>query len=176
LLEDLTAEEGQMQIKARAGDDTPRHGWMWRLTAGLALAGILAGCTVSQALKTTPGTDLSLLQPGTPRSQVEALLGAPIKELKTKGGVRYRTYHFFEASKPSGTLALANAGLDVVTVGMWELVAEKSGYFDNRPRGQVLAVTYDDRDQVIDVFPDFNFIPELPADGRRSSLPPTPTR
>jgi hypothetical protein len=162
-----------MQPRIGVPGDTPRFiAVFWpRLAIGFALAWLFTGCTVTQALKTTPGTDLSSLRPGTPQSQVEALLGAPIKELKTRGGVPYRTYFFVEGTKPNGTLALANAGLDVVTIGMWELVAEKSGSLENRPSAHVLAVTYDDRNQVIDVFPDFNTLPELPIDGRRPASP-----
>lgn len=142
------------------------------LLLGVALAG---GCSVRQALEAQPGTDLSPVTRGAPRAQVESLLGEPIKALKTRDGVLYRTYYYQEPTTPRGDLALANAGLDVLTFGMWELVRTKSGYLENRPLGSVLAVTYDNGDRVIDVFPEFNTLPELPADGRRPATAPSPT-
>jgi hypothetical protein len=147
-------------------------------TAALALVLVLcafsAGCSVREALEAKPGTDLSELKPGTSRAKVESVLGDPIKTMKTKDGVVYRTYFYREPTIPRGDLAFANAGLDVVTFGMWEIVRTKSGYLENRPLGTVLAVTYDKSDQVIDVFPDFNLIPGIPADGRRTTPLPQP--
>jgi hypothetical protein len=144
------------------------------LALALALAGSVAGCSVREALEAKPGTDLSEVKPGTSRAKVESVLGDPIKTMKTKDGVVYRTYFYREPTIPRGDLALANAGLDVVTFGMWEIVRTKSGYLENRPLGTVLAVTYDKSDQVIDVFPDFNLIPGIPADGRRTTPLPQP--
>jgi hypothetical protein len=139
------------------------------IAIALLLAAAATGCSVRQALEAQPGTDLSELRPGTPRARVETVLGEPIKTMKTRDGVVYRTYFYREPTVPRGDLALANAGLDVVTFGMWELVRTKSGYLENRPLGTVLAVTYDKSDQVIDVFPDFNLLPGIPADGRRAT-------
>lgn len=145
------------------------------IALALLLSAAATGCSVRQALEAQPGTDLSELKPGTPRAKVEAVLGEPIKTLKTRDGVVYRTYFYREPTEPRGDLALANAGLDVVTFGMWELVRTKSGYLENRPLGTVLAVTYDKSDQVIDLFPDFNLLPAIPADGRRTTPLQQPT-
>jgi hypothetical protein len=142
------------------------------IALALLVAAAATGCSVREALEAQPGTDLSELKPGTPRAKVETVLGEPIKTMKTRDGVVYRTYFYREPTAPRGDLALANAGLDVVTFGMWELVRTKSGYLENRPLGTVLAVTYDKSDQVIDVFPDFNLLPGIPADGRRTAPPP----
>jgi hypothetical protein len=142
----------------------------------LLLAGALSGgCSVGQALQAQPGTDLSRVTPGAPRAQVESVLGEPIKALKTRDGVLYRTYYYREPTPPRADLALANAGLDVVTFMMWELLRTKSGYLENQPMGSVVAVTYDNGERVIDVFPDFNTLPELPANGRRAPAPPAPS-
>jgi hypothetical protein len=135
-------------------------------------ASMTSACSVRQALESQPGTDLSKIAPGASRGQVESVLGEPIKTLKTAEGVLYRTYFFREPTPPRGDLALANAGLVVVTFGMWEIVRTKSGYLENRPRGNVLAVTYDGGDKVLDVFPDFNTLPALPPDGRRGTTRP----
>lgn len=145
----------------------PRSSLRIRAAVTVLLGAVATGCSVRQALEAQPGTDLSTVTPGTARPQVEAVLGEPIKTLKTRDGVVYRTYFFREATVPRGDLALANAGLDVVTFGMWEIVRTKSGYLENRPLGSVLAVTYDKSDRVIDVFPDFNTLPAIPPDGRR---------
>jgi hypothetical protein len=143
-----------------------------RLLGGAALAlavTMTSACSVWQALEAQPGTDLAKVTPGASRAQVESTLGEPIKTLKTRDGVVYRTYHFRAPAPGRGDLALANAGLDLVTFGMWEIVRTKSGSLENRPQGGVLAVTYDGSDRVLDVFPDFNTLPALPADGRRPS-------
>ena len=137
------------------------------LLALLVLAAMTGGCSVQQALTAQPGTDLSVLAPGAARSQVEYVLGPPIKTLRTRGGVVYSTYYIRSGTEQRTDLALANAGLDVVTLGLWELVHRRQGYLENRPRSEVMAVTYDDADRVIDLFPDFNYIAEMPADGRR---------
>lgn len=134
----------------------------------LVMAAMAGGCSVQQSLTAQPGTDLSVLVPGATRTQVESVLGPPIKSLRTRGGVAYSTYYIRADTEHRTDLALANAGLDVVTLGLWELVYRRQGYLENRPRSEVMAVTYDDADRVIDLFPDFNYIAEVPADGRRA--------
>jgi hypothetical protein len=160
-------------MKLRPGKDEHRRSGASRVAAILVAIVLSGGCSVRQALEPEPGTDLSTVVPGATRAQVEAALGEPIKTLKTRDGVLYRTYYYRQATEPRGDLALANAGMDFLTFGMWELVRTKSGYLENRPLGSVLAVTYDNSDRVIDVFPDFNVLPQLPADGRRAPPPPS---
>lgn len=140
-----------------------RHG----VLALLVLATMTSACSVRQSLTAQPGTDLSALGWGATRAQVESVLGPPIKTLRTRGGVVYSTYYFQSGTPKRTDLALANAGLDVATLGLWELVHQRQGYLENRPRNDVMAVSYDEVDRVIDLFPDFNRIAEMPADGRR---------
>jgi len=163
-----------MRLSAHPLARPGRSGELLRTIGVLVCVLVLCACTVRQALTPQPGTDLSPLQPGTSKASVDKLFGPPIKEWKTPGGVKYGTYLYQEGTKANGGLAAANAGLTLITFGMWEIIAAKQGSLQNRGPTMPLAVSYDAADKVVDIFPEFNDLPELPPDGRRTSLKPLP--
>jgi hypothetical protein len=130
-------------------------------------AGLLPGCTISHALKGEPGKDLSSLRPGITRAQVEQVVGQTEREWTTALGVRYRLYRYDAGKPPSGDAAGANALMDVLSVGMFELfVLGDPGLDASKRETHDLAVSYDKEDAVIGIFKNVGTTTQLPADGR----------
>lgn len=141
--------------------------------AGLAIACLivfttacLPGCTINHALKGEPGKDLSALKPGMTRTQVEQVVGQTEREWVTSLGVRYRLYRYDAGIPPSGDSAGANALMDVLSVGLFELFVLMDPEMDVAKREiHELAVSYDKDDVVIGIFKDVRTNTTLPADG-----------
>lgn len=138
-----------------------------RCITGLAF---LQACAVGSALHTQKGTDVSGIRPGTPRSEVERLVGAPQREWTTAAGVRYRLYSRLGDAPPDASVAAAWAGMDIVTLGIVEMVPllAKQDLYERRHQHPI-AVSYDEDERVIGVFPNATEFDTLPADGRALS-------
>jgi hypothetical protein len=138
--------------------------WLVQCMTALAL---LQACAIGSALSTQKGADISGIAPGAPRSEVERLVGAPQREWTTAAGVRYRLYSRLGDAPPDAGVAAAWAGMDIVTLGIIEMVplfAKQNAYERRHPHP--MAVSYDKDDRVIGVFPNGTEFDELPADGR----------
>jgi len=83
---------------------------------------LAAGCSVGMALHGEQQRDLSTLQVGAERSQVETTLSAPASEVPLPDGRTQCTYFFEVGNEPSAGRAVAHGVMDVLTLGVWELV------------------------------------------------------
>lgn len=108
----------------------------------------LQGCSVMLALKQPEKKNLTVLEPGTPRSTVVKELGSPIKTDEVKGA-NIDVFQFSEGY--SRELKMLRAGLhltaDAFTFGIWELfgiIIEKG----IRPPETSLEVHYDADDRL----------------------------
>jgi len=82
----------------------------------------LAGCSVGMAMSGKEQKDTSILFPGSPRSVVIAKLGPPETSTKSKDGCYIDSYIITKGNAPSTGRAVAHGALDLLTLGIWEVV------------------------------------------------------
>lgn len=83
---------------------------------------LAAGCSVGMALHGEQQKDLSSLKVGADRSQVETTLLVPASEVSLPDGRTQCTYFFEVGNEPSAGRAAMHGVMDVLTLGVWELV------------------------------------------------------
>jgi hypothetical protein len=155
---------------------------MHRLTHGFlvkpALAAfgcvLLAGCLAVQQVKTTPGTNLNSVKGGATRSEVEALLGGPLRTWRPNERVVYRLYAYQRPLQADYAGAGFIVTMDVISAGMWELlfpIGEKKEDLQRRPPVARLWLSFDANDRVLGSFREMDVLPEdgLPARPSQSS-------
>ena len=89
---------------------------------GLAML-VLAGCSVGMAASGHKKMDTSIVFPGSNRAVIISKLGAPETSRKLENGKRQDSYLIQEGNESSSGRAWAHAGLDLLSLGFWELVA-----------------------------------------------------
>jgi len=129
----------------------------------LLLVGI-TGCTVSKFATPVEGKDVTTVQPGSTREQLEALLGACIREWNSETGILYCMYEF-DAGYPGDKASAALwAVLDVMSLGLFELYPAIGVYPEDPTEGQHLKsriiVSYDNDGNVLGVFDEFAVLPD----------------
>jgi len=126
---------------------------------------LLCSCTAVSALQGKPGLDVSRVKAGMSKADTEQILGSPIREWVTSSGVTYGIYDYDAGVPPSGSEAAAHVFMDIVSVGVWELVGALGHLTELRKREQ-MVVSYDTDGLVIGTFDHFGDFDVLPADGR----------
>lgn len=107
-----------------------------------------AGCSVYMAAKQPGAKDLSVLNTGTSRSHVIAELGAPVWS-GAKAGQKVDVFAFtqgYQTGVKAGR-AFFHAAADVVTLGLWEVIATPTESVFSGSTMKV-EVMYDDQDRV----------------------------
>ncbi|HVM79066.1 MAG TPA: hypothetical protein VMU06_08595 [Stellaceae bacterium] len=134
------------------------------------LLAMLDACAVGHALAPQQGTDISGIAPGVPRDEVEAQIGAPLKEWTTSAGAHYCIYARLGDAAPDAGLAATWVAADVMTMGITEMVGAIVGHgFYERRHQQLMAVSYDRDGRVIGLFAHATEFDSLPADGHPSA-------
>ena len=132
------------------------------------LGSIVGACAVSRASRGFAGTDLSEVRAGRTRAQIEAVLGAPLREWSTPAGVRYRMYRY-DAGQPGNREDAAGIlFLDLISLGLVEVYAAAGiADFDEPPERRMrnLAVSFGPDEVAIGVFGDVTEFERLPEDG-----------
>jgi hypothetical protein len=126
------------------------------LWLGLAVAAVeLTGCSVFMATRQPDKKDLSVLEVGNPRSFVLSELGQPIST-EIKNGKRVDIFKFIQGyGKATKTgRALFHGTADVVTLGLWEVVATPTEVILDGKK-MAYEVIYDANDRVEKVIPLF---------------------
>lgn len=82
----------------------------------------LAGCSVGMAMSGQEQKDTSILFPGSPRPVVIAKIGPPETSTVNKDGSYIDSYLITKGNEPSTGRAVAHGALDIVTLGLWELI------------------------------------------------------
>jgi len=142
------------------------------VVVSILIIAAVPGCMVADTLHSEPGIDVSSVKPGVPRTQVEAIVGAPRKQWTTALGVRYSIYQYYAGiRRESAGVTAGIAFMDVISLGLFELfmAIDKPDTKRGREVYRFMAVSYDAQDLAIGVFPDIGEFAWLPADGR-----PTP--
>lgn len=117
----------------------------------LAMASIAGGCSPFKAANQPDAKNLSLFKRGTPRDELLAEFGAPITS-EVHNGVKQEVFKFVDgySSGVKAGRAVFHGAADVVTLGLWEIVATPTeGAFSGDERA--FQVSYNDADEVKDV-------------------------
>ena len=104
---------------------------------------IIPGCSLYYEAKRPPYTDVAAVQPGTPRPNVTAVLGPPV-ESYTQNGKDVDIFQADPNGRYTGTrveVSSFNAAADVLTLGMWEVVATPAEML-TKHKLQTYVVTY----------------------------------
>lgn len=120
------------------------------------------GCTVSKFATPVEGKDVTTVQPGNTREQVEALLGLCTREWDSETDVHYCMYEY-DAGYPGDKAGAALwSVMDVMSLGLFELYSEIDDW--DPTKGQHLKsrviVSYDSQGTVMGVFDEFAVLPD----------------
>ena len=80
------------------------------------------GCSVAMAMSGDPDPDLSIVRVGASRGEVEMQIGAAVQQSTTREGYTIAKYHYTIGNKPDAGRAIAHGALDVLTLGLWEVI------------------------------------------------------
>ena len=111
----------------------------------------VAGCSVGMAMSGKEQKDTSVVFPGAPRDVVVAKLGPPETSTKDADGNIVDSWMIVKGNAPSGGRAAMHAGLDVFSLGLWEVIGtplEMGAAGEDRTR---YVVTYDKDNKVKDM-------------------------
>jgi hypothetical protein len=129
----------------------------------LLAAHSIAGCSIIRTAQTEPGANLERVQPGISRAELEGILGEPIRSWRSSLGVMYCLYEYDSGRPGSGTEAAAALLANLMTMGLFELIAliEPEAFYAHH-RGRII-ISFDENNMVLGAFGEFD---ELPPDGR----------
>jgi hypothetical protein len=88
----------------------------------LALSPALPGCSVGMALHGEREPNLAACRVGATRGEIEVELGPPTSVASVEGGGTECTYEYQVGNEPAAGRAALHAGMDFLTLGVWELV------------------------------------------------------
>ena len=83
---------------------------------------VLQGCSVGMALSGKENPDLGAVRVGATRGEVEMHLGTPVQSAMLSDGRRTDTYEYQIGNEPSAGRAIGHGVMDVLTLGLWEVV------------------------------------------------------
>lgn len=112
---------------------------------------VVSSCSVGMAMSGEEQKDTSILFPGSPRVVVIAKLGPPETSTKDEEGCYTDSYSIVKGNAPSTGRAVAHAGLDVLTLGLWEVIGtpmEMGAANENHSR---VVIYYDAEDKIRDI-------------------------
>jgi hypothetical protein len=112
----------------------------------------LYGCSVGMAMSGKPDPNLGAIKEKVKRGEVELILGgAPIKYMSMSNGKLLCVYKYETGNAPSTGRAIFHILMDMVTIGLWELIATPvEGFTGNT---EYVSIVYDDDDRVVEVKP-----------------------
>ena len=116
-----------------------------------ALPFLAVGCSVGMAMSGKEQKDTSVIFPGSPRDVVVAKLGPPETSTKDADGNIVDSWMIVKGNAPSGGRAAMHAGLDVFSLGLWEVIGtplEMGAASEERTR---YVITYDKDNKIKDM-------------------------
>lgn len=109
---------------------------------------LLAGCSVGMAMSGKKTPELGAVRVGATRGEIELQLGPPV-EVREESGIRMDIYEYEIGNDPSAGRAIGHGVMDVLTLGLWEVVGTPIEGFQGEKKR--LLITYDDKDIVTKV-------------------------
>ncbi|HQU09889.1 MAG TPA: hypothetical protein PLV25_08020 [Opitutales bacterium] len=97
------------------------HSIALSILAGTSL--LMAGCSVGMALSSKPDPDMSVVKIGADRATIEKELGKPAQTTVLDNGGTHALYKCTFGDTPSVSRALAHGAKDLLTWGLWEIIA-----------------------------------------------------
>ena len=110
----------------------------------------LQACSVGMAASGHPPQDTTILFPGSNRAVIIAKLGPPETSEVLPDGTRKDSYLIRQGNEASSGRAWAFAGLDLLTLGLWEAVGTPYELAQKEHDSRVI-ITYSPDGQVQDV-------------------------
>lgn len=117
--------------------------------AVLLSALFLGACSVGMALSGKKDPDLNVVKKGANRSEIELQLGTPIEVADGKNGETIAKYAYEIGNAPSAGRAVAHGVMDVLTLGVWEVVGTPVEAVTGDKYN--ISITYDKDDQVLSI-------------------------
>jgi hypothetical protein len=114
-----------------------------------AAAALLSGCSVGMALSGSQNPDLGAIRTGATRGEIELHLGSPIRSTLLEGGRRADVYQYEVGNEPSAGRAAGHAAMDVLTLGIWEIVGTPIEGVQGEK--YTATIVYDESDRVVDL-------------------------
>lgn len=110
----------------------------------------LAACSVYMAAAGDKEPNLSNVRKDASRSEIEIHLGQPTRTYLDSDSNQVAVYQYTIGNEPSAGRAIGHGVLDVVTLGLWEIIGTP---VEATQQGETyeLTVTYDDNDQVTEL-------------------------
>lgn len=115
----------------------------------LVLCLFLSGCSAIMAMSGKETKNLSPVQTGTTRDIVVLNLGDPAKTNVTENG-RVDVFELERGNDPSVGRALGHVGLDLITLGWWEIIGTPVEAM--KGKSFIVTVEYDKEDKVKKVY------------------------
>ena len=82
----------------------------------------ISGCSVGMAMSGKEDPNFAAFRVGSTRGEVELQLGSPVSSVTIPEGKRVDVYEYEIGNKQSATRAIYHGVLDVLTVGLWEII------------------------------------------------------
>ncbi|HHJ17118.1 MAG TPA: hypothetical protein ENJ80_10520 [Gammaproteobacteria bacterium] len=95
--------------------------------------------------------DTSILFPGSPRAVVIAKLGPPETSTKAEKGEYIDSYLITKGNEPSTGRAVAHGALDVVTLGLWEVIGTPMEMGAGQEKVSRYIIYYDTEERIKDI-------------------------
>jgi len=106
----------------------------------------LCGCSVGMALSGKQEPNIGAVKVGSTRGEVEMHLGSPATSTTLADGTRIDIYEYELGNEPSAGRAVGHGVMDVLTLGLWEVVGTPIEGVQGEKRQ--LNITYDDSEHV----------------------------
>lgn len=106
----------------------------------------LCGCSVGMALSGKQEPNIGAVKVGSTRGEVEMHLGSPATSTTLADGTRVDIYEYELGNEPSAGRAVGHGVMDVLTLGLWEVVGTPIEGVQGEKRQ--LNITYDDSEHV----------------------------
>ena len=110
------------------------------------IAPLLNACSVGMALNGEKDPDLSVVKKGASRTEVEFQLGQPVETQAADPGKTKAKYQYSLGTEPSAGRAIAHGAMDVLTLGLWEVVGTPVEAINGN--NYELWITYNDIDEI----------------------------
>ena len=106
----------------------------------------LCGCSVGMALSGKKEPNIGAIKVGSTRGEVEMHLGHPTTSTTLEDGTRVDIYEYELGNEPSAGRAIGHGVMDVLTLGLWEVVGTPIEGVQGEKRQ--LNITYDSSDHI----------------------------
>ena len=125
---------------------------MKRIIFYCLILGSLCGCSVGMAISGKPEPNLTAVKEKVKRGEVELNIGsAPVKSISLPNGRMLCVYKYETGNTPSPGRAVFHSLMDVLTLGVWEVIGTPVEGFTGDTR--YVSITYDSDDRVAEVKP-----------------------